>query len=271
MPTDNLKLISLNIEKHHHVPIVLKFLKNENADVLCLQEIFEETFELFKKELDMDGVFCHQVVYKTDDGVAHSEGLAIFSHFPITDWQATPYTKVEEGTTSEILVKDLPEDNQDKNYINKQHHRKLLVAEIEIGEKKFRFATTHFTWAYYGKFDQENYKFVWNKDESTIDEQAEDATRLLDIIQSLKDMVFCADLNAPRGERVFDMFAGKLKDNIPPEYKTSIDEKIHRLGAPLPLMIDSVFTTKEYVVTDVVLKNGVSDHFAVVCEINRQN
>ncbi|MDQ3076398.1 MAG: hypothetical protein M3Q34_04725 [bacterium] len=217
----------------------------------------------------MSGVFCHQVVYKTDDGVAHSEGLAILSHLPIINSKAIPYTNVSEKETSEISVKDLPEHNTDKGYINKQHYRKLLVAVIENEGEKLNISTTHFTWAYYGHFDKENKKFIWKIDEGTVNEQTEDAKRLFDIFDTFPDIVFCADLNAPRGEKIFDMFAHKLKDNIPEQYKRSIDENIHRLKAPLPLMIDGVFTTKEYEVSNVILKNGISDHMAVVCELSK--
>ncbi|MDQ3075603.1 MAG: endonuclease/exonuclease/phosphatase family protein [bacterium] len=55
MSTQPLKLLSVNIEKYHHIAIVLEFLKKERADILCIQEVFEETFELFKKEINHPG------------------------------------------------------------------------------------------------------------------------------------------------------------------------------------------------------------------------
>ncbi len=264
-----LKLISLNIEKHHHLPIVLDFIKKEKPDIICLQEIYIETFESFKKELEMNGVFCHQVMYQTEDGISHSEGLAILTPLSINSSQAIPYTTNDENESKEISTKNLPEKNQDKNYINKQHHRKLLVAEISNEDQKFNISTTHFTWAFYGHFDKEKKEFVWDTDENTVEEQLKDMRKIFDIFDTFTDIVFCADLNAPRGKKVFDMVANKLKDNIPLEYKTSIDENLHRLGAPLPLMVDGVFTTPEYKVTNVILKSGISDHLAVICEISK--
>lgn len=52
-----MKLISLNIENNLHHKTVLAFLKKEKADVVCLQELLEEDFEFFKKELNLDGVY----------------------------------------------------------------------------------------------------------------------------------------------------------------------------------------------------------------------
>ncbi len=52
-----MKLISLNIELNRHHELVLPFLKSQNADVVCLQELLEEDFEMYKRELGMNGVY----------------------------------------------------------------------------------------------------------------------------------------------------------------------------------------------------------------------
>ena len=52
-----MKLISLNIQNNLHGENVLKFLKKENAEVVCFQECLEENFDFFKKELGFEGVF----------------------------------------------------------------------------------------------------------------------------------------------------------------------------------------------------------------------
>ena len=48
------KLISLNIEGHKHLERFLPYIKEQKADIICLQEVFESGMELFKKEFGMD-------------------------------------------------------------------------------------------------------------------------------------------------------------------------------------------------------------------------
>ena len=60
----------------------------------------------------------------------------------------------------------------------------------------------------------------------------------------------------------------RFKDNIPLRYTTSIDPNLHRAGA-LELMVDGLFSTPGYVVSDVALHSGVSDHCAITCAISR--
>jgi mRNA deadenylase 3'-5' endonuclease subunit Ccr4 len=52
-----MKLISVNIESNLHDENVLTFFKKEKADVVCVQELLEESFELYKKELNLEGVY----------------------------------------------------------------------------------------------------------------------------------------------------------------------------------------------------------------------
>jgi hypothetical protein len=100
--------------------------------------------------------------------------------------------------------------------------------------------------------------------------QMNDLGRLLDIFANLKDFVFSADLNAPRGLLVFDTIAKKYKDNIPKEYDTSIDQNLHRVKG-LKLMVDGLFSTSTYKASNVKLVDGLSDHMAIVAEIAKED
>jgi len=268
MSTQPLKLISLNIEKHKHISPVLNFLKQENSDVICLQEIFVETFEMFKKELGMQGEFTKQVLWETEDKVAHEEGVAILTRFPITNSISIPYTPPGSKNSLPLSKDIVPTTNQkDKGFVNEYRDGKLLVVDIKAGDKIFKFATTHFTWGYYGRFDKEKKEFVFDIVERDIERQMKNLQKLLAIFDELGELVFTADLNAPRGEKVFDTLAQKLKDNIPEHYKTSIDASLHQAGT-LPLMVDGLFTTPGHEASNVTLKSGVSDHLAVVANID---
>lgn len=263
-----IKIISLNIEKDRHILEVLEFLNKENADVICLQEIFSETFELFKEKMNMFGVFDPQATFKNDNGEILIQGVAILSKSPVVDSKAIIYSE-EVKDVYELSLSYHPEKDADKGAVNRQYSRNLLTASIQ-NEKtgSLKIATTHFTWGYYGYVDKETKEFVWDLDDTSIKQQIDDAERLLKILDNLDEVIFCVDSNAPRGYKVFDLFAEKLKDNIPKEYTTSIDGNIHRAGH-LPLMVDGIFTTPKHNAKNVVLKNGISDHMAVVCEISK--
>ncbi len=263
----NLKLVSLNIQTNKHIPAVLSFLKNEDPDVICLQEIFQPDFELLTKELNLTGVFDSQLIFKDAGGAVHNQGVAVLSRCPILSHESIPYTN-QIASLDPIETKTHSEKKENKNSANSQYARKVLFVKINKGEEEFVFANTHFTWAYYGYMNQVTDEFVWDIDEPSTTQQSEDATRLLEIFSNMGEFVFCADTNCPRGQKNFALFAEKLKDNIPEIYKTSIDGSLHRAGS-LPLMVDVVFTTPTYTVTNVVLKDGVSDHMAVVCNISK--
>jgi len=268
MSSQALKLISLNIEKEKHIPLVLEFLKKEKPDVVCLQEIFEETFELFKEELGIHGVFCEETFIETDDGIKHREGVAILSPFPIVHSSTFSYKGDEVLETSARPATISATDQKDKSWVNKYNAKKLLVADLEVDDTKWRCATTHFTWGYYGRMNRVTKKFTWDILEENVENQMRDLERLLRILHTLGELVFTVDLNAPRGQKIFDTLATHLKDNIPAHYTTSIDASMHHIG-PLPLMVDGLFTTPDYEASDVVLKSDVSDHYAVVANIEQ--
>jgi len=261
-----IKVVSLNIEKNKHIDKVLAFLKQENPDVVCLQEIFRPDFERFKQELSLEGVFDYQVTLTESNVATYEQGVAILSKHPIISHQSKPYTN-NEPTGESVNINNHAEKSVDKNVANKKYSRRVLFAFINIGNEVYNFATTHFTWGYYGYRDA-NGEFIWQIDRASTSEQESDAGRLLDIFAHMGEFVFCADTNCPRGQKVFGLFSQNLKDNIPQSYRTSIDGSIHRAG-PLPLMVDCLFTTPGYIAENVTLKDGVSDHMAVVGEIRK--
>ena len=120
-------------------------------------------------------------------------------------------------------------------------------------DNHYKFVTTHFT--------------ITKNGEST-PYQLEVLDLLLAQLEKLGEFVFCGDMNAPRGNETFNRLAEKYKDNIPLEYKTSIDQNLHRVKG-LQVMVDGLFTTPTYRTSNVKLVDGISDHMAVVAEINK--
>ena len=84
----NIQLISVNIEGDKHIARIHKLIKKTHADVVCLQEIFEDDFNSFKNTFGHEGVFI-PMGYKNSfyhPPVFHNKlfGLAILIKFPIT-------------------------------------------------------------------------------------------------------------------------------------------------------------------------------------------
>lgn len=237
----NLKLTSLNIEGDKHLSKVLKFLKREKANVVCLQEVFENNFEIFKSELDMNGEFFPTVnVISETPWAKNTSGLIGVGI--LTDKSLTPRFR-------EIYYRG--ERNKVKEYIwRKPNSGGRVVGWVELikGGIRFKIATTHFTWSDKGL---------------ATDLQRRDIKKLLRVLSGLGEFVLCGDFNAPRGDEIWSELSKRYKDNIPPEVQSTIDPKLHRNGA-LKLVVDGLFSTPEYVVRGVKVKSGVSDHQAVM-------
>ena len=250
-----LKLISLNIELDRHLDTVLPFLRRERADVVGLQEVFEKDFRDLEVGIGMKGLFvptCIPDVERVMDGDATGEGrlvvneallkrgpegIALFTSLPVRASRVDYY----HGGPGEV-----PRWSRGQNRI-------LLSAVLEKSGKTYTIGTAHFT---------------WTPDGEPSEEQTRDMKLLLTTLAHFPDIVFCGDFNAPRGGKMWEELAGRYADNIPASYRSSLDPKLHRVKG-LERMVDGLFSTPEYCVSDVKLVQGVSDHKAVVGFVGR--
>lgn len=250
-----LKLISLNIELDRHLDTVLPFLQEERADVICLQEVRERNLAVLEKGLHMKGFFvptCIPDVERVVDKGATGEGKLVVSE-----------ELVKKGPEGIALFTGIPVHSTHTDYYHKMseevprwsvgHNRVLFSAIVEKGGKNYTVGTTHFT---------------WTPDGEKSPEQERDMEKLLEILARFPDIVFCGDFNAPRGREMWAKLAERYKDNIPAEYRSSLDPTLHRVGH-FERMVDGLFSTPEYRVFDVRFVEGVSDHKAVVGCIER--
>jgi len=245
-----MKLISLNIEVGLHNEKVLEFLKKEKADVVCLQELLDEDFELYKKELEMEGfrqIWHYQNKVRTTylELIGKKDSIAIFAK-NIVDHGSTFFIGKEEN-----LFKKYDEYIANEEF---QNNGAFLWVDIKNADGKiFKFITTH---------------LPVTKDGEVTPFQLEVIDALLKELGKIEGFVLCGDTNAPRGKESFGRLAEKYKDNIPNEYKTSIDQNLHRVKG-LQYMVDGLFTTPNYIASNVKLIDGVSDHMAIVAEIDK--
>jgi len=248
-----IKFISVNIEMDMHYERIVSFLVSEKPDVVCFQEIFDIDMPRFEEVLGMKGVFKPMSVHpspRTKGETSHVQGLAIFTRFESVS-HCEYYNGSEDNIPTWVRSSDLLIASHVSNQL-------VLWSEMIIDDQVFRIANTHLA--------------VTHKGVST-SFQIEQAEKLLSILSQFDDLIICGDFNAPRGWKTFAMFADKYKDNIPLEYDSSLDTNLHK--APdirtrkVTHMVDGLFSTPQYKVTNVKLVEGLSDHKAIVANIEK--
>ncbi len=236
-----LKLLSLNIERDKHLLKVFNLLKKEKPEVVCLQEVQEPDFKVLKEKFGYEGFFVPMDSFLRNENSKQElvrQGIAYYSNLPILKIESLFY--VGKGTAP-------------IHKIGNDVDRVLVLGQVEKEGKRYTIATTHFTWA---------------DDGGVNEEQRRDLKQLLKLLQQKEELVLCGDFNAPRRREIFTILSTYLKDNIPAEVHTTLDPQLHRAGA-LPYVVDYMWSTTRYQVTKVKVVSGVSDHMAIVANIEQ--
>jgi exonuclease III len=245
--TATLRIVTLNIERSKHLDLVIPFLKRERPDVICLQELSEPDIPRFIEAL---GVKEYRYVPMTRFPEKHgsvSMGIGIFSQAPIVRSTERLYSGDLKSSASILDI------TNDKTRFQTQCHM-VLVCEVQKGDLLFRIAVTHFPKSEFG--------------DVASDVQRQVIDKFLQELRALGGLVVCGDFNAPRGGEIFARIASEYKDNVPGHYTTSIDGALHRAGQ-LPYMVDGIFSTPGYVVTNVEMVSGLSDHCALLATVSK--
>lgn len=237
-----MKLIDVNIERSNHLDRIEAFLREEQADIVCMQEVIESDLPRLSAAAGPHVVFA-PMIKGIWNGKEETEGVCIISRTPLLASSVHYY----QGTEGTVPVYDpaVPSSKMGQNHI-------LLTCDIEHEGVEFRIATTHMP--------------VSPPPGDADERQRAAVRRLLPILEAQGELIFCGDFNAPRPKEIYQAFAVRYEDNVPPEYTNSIDQQFHR-NAPLERMVDYIFSTPGYAVSDVRMVCGVSDHCALVADI----
>ncbi len=256
----SLKVCTVNIEGDRHLHRWPAVIKAEQPDVVCLQEVFEADMEYIELELGMSGSFFPMMdinqVNKYHISPRGKWGIALLTNLQVTSpsiseshLAAVPvlYNGGVSGfyyaKSPKVLPFVLPNDAS----------RVFAVGTVLKDGQEYTVGTTHFTWSGKGE---------------TTDEQREDLQTFLNVLQQFPELVFCGDFNAPRGKEIFSELEKYYTDNLPKEIQTTIDLELH-YAAPLYLVVDTIFSTPQYQLTNVRTLQSVSDHNGVVGEVQR--
>lgn len=233
-----LKVISLNIEMDRHLDRIISFLKEQQPDVILLQEVLDKDVERLEKSTGMNGIYTVQNIICFEKSESYL-GLLTLSNLPIIKNSRVFYRG--DGTNPQRMTIKEPEKTA----------RALSIAEVVKERQTYCLLNTHFT---------------WTPNAQPNEDQQHDLGRLFTYLAEIPEFIFCGDFNAPRGTLIFDTIAATYQDNIPKHITTTIDKQLHRCG-DLGIVVDGVFTTPGYDVIDVQVMDGLSDHCAIVTTV----
>lgn len=235
-----LRVVSVNIEGEKHLESVADFLRAEQPDVLCLQEVLETDVPFFASIIGEAVLF---VPMKQKEG--QIEGIAMISRYPM---------KAREQQYAGVVGGDLPlydKTSYESKVLTQRYS--LLTAVITTDESEYRICTTHMPVTEGGQVTEYQIAAV---------------NALIKELDSIGEFVLLGDLNAPRGEPSFALFSERYRDNVPEHYDSSLDPVLHR-AAPLKKMVDGCFSTDAYTVKQTRFQCGISDHCALCVEVSK--
>ncbi len=240
-----IKLISLNIENDTHIERVRSFFKEQQADIILVQELYRRYIPQFEQELAMNSVFAPLCLKSVDDisGKTEEWGIAIFSRQKILKQYKLYYV----GNENKLQLFDRATQDQTR-------YKALLGAEIEKDRQKYLVFTTHFT---------------ASPQIAVSEQQRKDLHSLQSMLSLFPEVILAGDFNSERGQPVFDALSQRYKDNIPAAITSTFDKTLHR-HPEWESVVDGLFTTPEYHVTTIKFESGVSDHLAIIAEIERK-
>jgi endonuclease/exonuclease/phosphatase family metal-dependent hydrolase len=198
--------------------------------VLCAQEVLEVHAPQMADLLGMQHWFFSPMHRR------HRIGVAIFSQYPLEDMAATYCGRFKPGSAAEVVFQE---------------------ATIRLDGLKYRFGNTLFSWA-----PSDEYSTA----------QQENLPRLVRAIDPSRPIVLCGDLNMPRGINPgWTELKRYWTDNIPDYCDSTLDPVFHPAvyAQHKKLVVDAVFSSAPYLVRDVRLHGGVSDHLLISATVSQ--
>lgn len=226
-----MKLLSVNVEKRNHVELIKNLITKTDAEVVCLEEVCSDDLDLLLEKYPFR-LFGPN--FRLVDGKEVGVVIAAKCNIQGRLWYS------DGNASREVPLEALG-----------AHRPILILAEVS----GMTLGVVHFT---------------WTREMSESDKQAKDLTRLLDYLGD-RELILLGDFNIPRGNTTYQRLANKYLDNIPLDIVSTIDFDMHRAKREgknrFEAVVDYIWSTRAYKVTNVQVISGVSDHCAIVCDI----
>lgn len=248
----NIKFVTLNIWLGGKLfDQMVSFLKNQNADIVALQEVYNGThidwdrqfrsFEILKKELGLkyNSFAPHVADVRTFGKI--EQGNAIFSKFPIVS-EKTTFFDIPYGERSEETETDW------SNWpCNLQH------AEVDIDGKKLHVFNTHGPWWLNGS-EETKRRLAMSK-------------VIVEEIKKRERVILAGDFNVQPNTKTIENIERCVKNVFKGELKTSYNMKRKRLPGYATSICDMIFVSPTIQILDHSCPQvDVSDHLPLVSE-----
>lgn len=232
------RVISVNIQGQNHLDKIAAFLEREDADIVCLMEVYNVDVKALSGTKYPYTQYAPNNVVSEDRESKITMGVAILSKKPMAV-KSIFYSR---------------EFNQDKLEMVGEGTHAPVVLMVQLGE--LQIGTTHFSWTREGSIDERQRRHVGE---------------LVVYLSTQGEFVLCGDFNIPRPNEMYQILRQKLIDNIPSDIDNSIDPMLHRANweepGKLKFMVDYVWSTPKYIVKNVRMVSGVSDHLGILYDV----
>jgi hypothetical protein len=259
----DLKIIHLNIEKSKHLDSVFDLLKEQQPDVVCLEEVMYSDMKRFTSELGYELVFAPLVIIKNEKG-EDNEGSAILSRIPVVETKIYRYDDQVNTELPTYIEGQFVLSNGKREKERWLYHNSLLTVTILINGEIVTISTTHFPVTDHGLPGLPEHTLPDLDYIDDIEHARVYLDRLISIINKITTpLVFTSDLNNTRNEYVYTTLAHELVDLVPNSVNSTLDSKLHRIPG-LQLVVDTIMVSPDVSVKDFKIIEGVSDHKAFI-------
>jgi len=242
---------------------MLEYIRNQNADILCLQEFFEsKDAHLYERTLPLLQEMGYPYYYYTNDYSRlknlYESGSAIFSKYPILEKDKIRYRK------------------PDSSFMNES----LIYADVETPSGTVRIYTTHLQSNNFGKKEYEDIRIIKSADDSLV-EATQSIIKKLRRSYALRSGQVEQAFQAMKASPHPIIFAGDLND-VPGSYtyfrlKANRKDVFVAAGSGLgrtfryispTLRIDYVFVDEKFRILQTKTEPiDYSDHFPIVTDL----
>ena len=189
------RLVSLNVERSLHLDRFVPFLRQQQPDVVCLQELVERDIPAIQAATGLAHAHFAAMALHPADGQVYGVGILARQPFVATD--TVTYAGVGDGTMA--FDRTTPESRlQSCRYV-------AACAHLSVDGQELQVATTH---------------FPWTPDGGPRPFQSDAVRRLIDGFRD-RSVILTGDFNAPRGGPIFAELAAVWRDWVPPEVTTT--------------------------------------------------
>jgi endonuclease/exonuclease/phosphatase family metal-dependent hydrolase len=251
-----LKIINLNLfEGGLFFDKILAFIEEQNADILCFQEVFngEDTklpqnyrsIEILQKALpNFEHTFAPEMLSVTDHGKI-ALGNALFSRYPIT---ATNTTFLSEKY-GEYPAKP-------KNNDWSRHPKNMQHAKINAHGHILNVFNLH---------------GIWGLDGGDTPQRLEMSKRIIEQITNKQNTVLTGDFNLKPNTKTITNIEAHLKNVFKDQLTTSFNLKrknLEKFPGYATAVVDMLFVSVDLnILAAECPQVDISDHLPLVCEI----